>query len=101
MALKKKYSKDKSRCKVTFILPSEVAKEFNHIALVGNFNNWDTKSHRFLPRRNKTYSISVELEPNKEYEFKYLADETTWLNEEEADKNIVSPIGSTNSVIVL
>ncbi len=101
MALKKKYSKDKSRCKVTFILPTEVAKEFNQIALVGNFNNWDTKSHLFLPKRNKTYSVTIELEPNKEYEFKYLADETTWLNEEDADKHIVSPIGSTNSVIVL
>ena len=101
MAIKKKYSKDKSTCKVTFTIPSEIAKKFEHVALVGNFNNWDSKSNRFLPRRNKTYSVTIALEPNKEYEFKYLADETTWFNEEGADKNVLSQLGSTNSVIVI
>lgn len=86
MAIKKKCSKDKSIFKVTFTIPSEIAKKFRHVALVGNFNNWDSKSNHFLPRRNKTYSITFSLEPNKEYEFKYLTDEQLGLMKREQIK---------------
>jgi hypothetical protein len=47
MAIKKEYSKDKSVCKVTFSLPREVAMQFDEIAIVGDFNNWDPKANLF------------------------------------------------------
>lgn len=101
MPIKKEYSKDKSVCKVTFSLPREVAMQFDEIALVGDFNNWDPKANLFYCMRRGIHVVSIELESNKEYQFRYLADGEVWLNEAEADKHVATPYGSENSVLVL
>lgn len=99
MAIKKEYSKDKTICKVTFTLPKEVAEQFDEVALVGDFNNWDHKANSFTLKNKK--SITIELEAGNEYQFRYLADGEVWLNESEADKHVATPYGSQNSVLVL
>lgn len=99
MAIKKEYSKDKKTCKVTFTLPKKIAEQFEEVALVGDFNNWNHKANRFTTKNNE--SITIELEVNKEYQFRYLADGEVWLNESEADKHVATPYGSENSVLVL
>jgi 1,4-alpha-glucan branching enzyme len=101
MPIKKEYSKDKSVCKVTFSLPREVAMQFDEIALVGDFNNWNPKDNLFSDVKEGFHSVSVELEANKEYQFRYLADGEVWLNESEADKHVATPYGSENSVLIL
>ncbi|MFA3781618.1 isoamylase early set domain-containing protein [Melioribacteraceae bacterium 4301-Me] len=101
MPLKKEYSKDKAICKVTFILPKEIAEQFEEVALVGDFNNWDPKANLFYCMSRGVHVVSIELEAGKEYQFRYLADGEVWLNEAEADKHVATPYGSENSVIVL
>jgi len=102
MAIKKEYSKDKTACKVTFTLPKEIAEQFDEVALVGDFNNWDIKANLFSTVKEGLRSVSVELETNKEYKFRYLADGQVWLNESDADKHVPTPFGdSENSVIIL
>jgi 1,4-alpha-glucan branching enzyme len=101
MSIKKVYSKDKSVCKVTFTLPKEIAEQFEQVTLVGDFNNWDPKANLFSAVKAGFHSVSVELESNKEYQFRYLADGEVWLNESEADKHVATPYGSENSVLVL
>jgi 1,4-alpha-glucan branching enzyme len=98
MPLKKEYSNDKTICKVTFTLPKEVAEQFEEVALVGDFNNWDHKANLFTKTNN---TITIELEAGKEYQFRYCGN-GVWLNEAEADKHMVNPFGeSENSVLVL
>jgi len=47
-------------------------------------------------------SVTVELKPGREYQFGYLIDESKWVNDWNADKNVKSPYGdSDNSVVVV
>jgi len=100
MALKKKYSKDKTACKVTFTLPKEIVEQFDDVAIVGDFNNWDHKANLFTAK-NKG-KVTIELKTGKEYQFRYCGGEKVWLNESDADKHVLNPYGdSENSVIIL
>jgi len=103
VALKKKYSNKKESCKVTFFLPKEFVFNFDKVSLVGDFNNWSTSENLFTEiEADGSYSVSVVLESNKEYQFRYLCDGMHWFNEPEADKQVDSYIeGSRNSVIVI
>jgi hypothetical protein len=44
----------------------------------------------------------LELEPGREYQFRYLLDKKIWENESDADKSVPTPYGdSENSVIII
>ncbi len=103
MAIKKQYSKDKKICKVTFTIPKETAQSFEQLALVGEFNNWDPNANLFTETvKDGSWKCSVELNAGGEYQFRYLGDGETWLNEPEADKFVPTHYGdSENSVVVL
>ena len=102
MAIKKEYSKDKTICKVTFTLPKDFAQQFDTIAVVGDFNNWDPKANQFVVTANGDHAVSIDLEGNREYQFRYLGNGEVWLNETEAEKTVSSPYGeSKNSVIIV
>ena len=48
------------------------------------------------------FSATLELEQGKEYQFRYLIDGESWLNDDEADKLSPTPFGDAqNSVIEL
>jgi len=101
MAIKKEYSKDKTVCRVTFTLPVEVGKQFAEVALVGNFNNWNPKTNLFGLKKNGEYSVGLDLEPNREYQFRYLGNGEVWFNESGAEKSVPTPYGDCqNSIIV-
>lgn len=102
MSIKKKTSKGKTVCKVTFELPKEAAQGATQVQVVGDFNNWDLNTG--IPMKaSKTgsFTASVDLESGKEYAFRYLIDGTRWENDWEADKYVPSEFGSENSVVVL
>ena len=42
MALHKSYTKTTNKCKVTFELPAQATTGVKKVALVGDFNNWET-----------------------------------------------------------
>ena len=99
--IKRKYSKDMSKCQVTFLLPRAVASEVGSVAVVGSFNNWDMHAHQMKKLRNGDYRLVVELDPDTEYEFRYLIDEKQWENCWHADKYVWSTYGNCeNSVII-
>jgi 1,4-alpha-glucan branching enzyme len=103
MAIKKEYSKDKKGCRVTFTVPKEICENFKKISIVGDFNNWDPHQHKFSQKQpDGSSSIELVLEAGNEYQFRYLCDGQTWLNEPEADKQNPTHYGdSKNSVIVI
>lgn len=103
MAIIKKYSNDKKICHVTFILQKEISNNFEQVNLVGDFNDWDIHKDKFS-KKNSDGSLSavVDLDAGKEYQFRYLGNGETWLNEPEADRQILTHFGdSENSVLVV
>ena len=103
MAIKKRYLKTKPICKVTFKFEPLDNNVYHSVHLVGDFNNWDQNSHRLKKLvKDDTYSIVVDLEKGKEYQFRYLLNGTDWVNEPSADKHIPTPFGdSENSVVIV
>lgn len=83
MAIKKQYLKSKPVCKVTFTVPAEEAKK---VAVVGSFNEWNTKKAVQLKKlKNGNFKGTVDLETENSYEFRYLVDGKTYTNDEHAD----------------
>ncbi len=100
--IEKEYFSDGIMCKVTFRLPHVVATDAKGVCIVGDFNNWDIHANSMKRQRSGDFDISLELESGREYQYRYLIDESTWENDCHADKYVKSPYGdSDNSVIIL
>lgn len=93
--LKKQFLK--TVCKVTFSLPAEVQGETAY--LVGEFNNWDEKSHPMNHNKDGSFSITVSLKKDREYQFRYLVNGTDWHNDWQADGYVPNPFTGENSVV--
>ena len=75
MPFKKLYLKSKPVCKVTFKLSKEEAKSANSVNLVGDFNDWDIAGTPMKKLKNGSFSATVELAKDANYEFRYLLDD--------------------------
>lgn len=101
MAIKKQYLKNKPVVKVTLSLPKDAAKEAKTVEVVGDFTNWEN-GVSMTKLKNGTFKTTLELAPEKEYQFRYLIDNKVWENDWEADKYVASGVSSDeNSVVVL
>ena len=101
MSLKKKYLASKPECKVTFKLEKNGANDFNEVSLVGDFNNWDQSAHPMKKLKSGDFSVTLNLEKGKDYQFKYLANKTEWLNETEADSQVANEFQGQNSLVTI
>ena len=81
MAIKKQFLKSKPVCKVTFSVPAE---EASNVAVVGDFNEWNTEATNLKKLKNGTFKGTVDLETSSSYEFRYVID-GTYVNDEQAD----------------
>ena len=84
MSLKKKYYTENGICKVTFILPGDIAESAKTASLVGEFNNWDSSGLQ-MRKRNGKFTLSIELKSNKQYQFRYLVNGNDWESDWQAD----------------
>jgi 1,4-alpha-glucan branching enzyme len=102
MAIQKQYLKTRNVCKVTFRLPAAVGKTASRVNLAGNFNNWSQTSHPMKKLKSGEHTITLELEPGKDYQFRYVIDEVRWENDVAADKYVsCQEFDADNSVICL
>ncbi len=94
--LSKKRLARNGHVRVTFVLPEPAA---DAVHLVGDFTDWQASK---AMRRSKdgSWSAAYDLEPGREYGFRYLIDGTRWANDPAADKYVPNPYGSDNSVVV-
>ncbi len=100
--IKKDYLKNKNICKVTFKLPSIAAPDAKVVTIVGEFNNWNNQAHPMKKLKNGDYTITLELEPGREYQYRYFIDNCKWENDHHADRYVKSPYGdSDNSVVIV
>lgn len=96
--LKKQPLKTKPVCKVTFTLPESVKAETAF--LVGDFNNWDEKATPMKKqKKNAQFSVTLELDKDREYQFRYLVNGSEWHNDWHADKYVPNPFSGDNSVV--
>jgi hypothetical protein len=99
--VQKTYYKTKDYCKVKFSYkPENTVASVSSVEILGLNSDWQ---HSVVMTRKKDGSFSAEVKLPKEskHEFKYLVNETLWLNEPEADSEAPNLYGGANSVIVL
>jgi 1,4-alpha-glucan branching enzyme len=96
--LNKQYPKSKSTCKVTFTLPEIVQAET--VYLVGEFNEWNESATPMKKNNKGDFTTTLELEPGREYPFRYLVNGSEWHNDWNADKYIPNPFSGDNSVVI-
>jgi len=102
MSLKKQFLKSKNVCKVTFELTDDETNNAESVFIVGEFNNWDKTATEVPKLKKGSFKLTLELETGREYQFRYLYNDSIWANEPEADKHVPNEFGdSENSVIVL
>jgi 1,4-alpha-glucan branching enzyme len=99
--IKKQYFKSSPTCRVTFTLPKEAAAEAQSVALVGDFNNWDREAAPMKRLKDGSFSITLELQRDREYRFRYLIDDSRWENDWHADRYEKNRYGDDDSVVVV
>lgn len=102
MIVRRQYLKSRLVCKVTFKLSAEIGNSAHQASLVGEFNDWDAGTNRMKKLKDDSFTITVDLEQGKEYQFRYLLDSIYWENASNADRYALTPFGdSENSVIII
>lgn len=102
MSIKKQFLKSKPVCKVGFKLSKEQAAGAVKANLVGDFNNWNETSDEMSSLKDGSFSVSMDLETGRNYQFRYLLDGSTWVNDDAADAYEASGFGDAqNAVLVL
>lgn len=99
MSIKKQFLKSKPVCKVTFRISEEEANGAKKIQVLGDFNNWNKKAKPMKSLKSGDFSQIIELETGKEYQFRYLLDGETWINDPEADSKVANEFNSENDVV--
>ncbi|MFZ9386633.1 MAG: isoamylase early set domain-containing protein [Chitinophagaceae bacterium] len=95
--VQKTYYKTKDYCKVKFSFTTENAETVEILGLNSDWENSIVMSRK----KDGTFTTDVNLPKDSRHEFKYLVNETLWLNEPEADSEAPNIYGGANSVIEL
>lgn len=100
MAFKKQYLKSKAVCKVTFKLSKEEAQAAESVRLVGDFNEWDTSIKPMKKLKDGSFTTSINLANDTQYQFRYLLDDEAWENDWQADAYMPSPLSFEDNSVV-
>ncbi|NVK24405.1 MAG: isoamylase early set domain-containing protein [Gammaproteobacteria bacterium] len=100
MSLTKKYLKSKPVCKVTFKVAKEECNAAEKVAIAGDFNSWQETPMKKL--KSGDFTVTLDLETDSKYQFRYKVNEESWENDWAADEYIPSPVSlEDNSVVVV
>lgn len=97
MVIKEQELNRSSKMRVTFSLPASIWADA--IYLVGDFNNWSTTA---TPLRldEANWSVTLDLDIDRAYQYRYLVNNDEWLSDWNADSHISGHDGLTNSVVI-
>ncbi|MBN2806494.1 MAG: isoamylase early set domain-containing protein [Prolixibacteraceae bacterium] len=99
MSLKKQFLKSSDVCKVTFRLSKADTNNAEKVNLAGSFNGWNTQSELMSSLKSGDFTLTLSLPVNQEYEFRYLLNDTQWINDPEADAYAQNGLGEENSIL--
>lgn len=88
---------DYGKVRVTFSMPAAIWADT--IYLVGDFNGWSSHATP-LRLSDECWSVSLELEADQEYQYRYLVNGSEWYNDWQADRYEPNEHGGDNSVVV-
>ena len=100
MGLKKSFSKDKTKCTVTFTVSAQAAQGAKQINIAGDFNSWSSTNTPMNMEKDGSFSVKLELDANREYQFRYLLDNSKWENDWNADKYVPAPDSNADNSVV-
>jgi 1,4-alpha-glucan branching enzyme len=98
--IRKEYLNSGDMCAVTFTLPKVAAPDAKSVVIVGDFNDWNIRANAMEKVNNGDYVATLELKPGREYQFRYLIDESRWENDWNADKYVKNPYGDSDNSVV-
>jgi hypothetical protein len=101
LGLCREYSPDRSKCRVTFRLPRENARGAHYVSLAGDFNGWNSARSPMRRLENGDFILTLELDGNRQYQFRYLVDGVQWENDHDADRYARNASGDKVSVLIL
>jgi 1,4-alpha-glucan branching enzyme len=102
VSIKKQHLKTKPICKVTFRITEDTGQPAHQATVVGDFNHWDPAATPMKKLKSGAFTVTLDLDAGKEYQFRYLLDGENWHNDEEADHYAPSTYHDTqNSVITV
>jgi 1,4-alpha-glucan branching enzyme len=101
MSVSKRYLRTKPVGKVTFRLPKEAVKSAKQVFLVGEFNGWNATATPMKKLKNGDFTVTVDLEAGREYQYRYLIDGLIWENDWKADKYAPSPYAQVDNSVVI
>ena len=96
--IKKQAVKDETQVAVTFYVT-----DLGHsqpIALVGDFNGWDPTATPLANANDGGFTVTLVLDAQCRYEFRYCDARGQWFNDEEADDYCDTDTGAINSVVI-
>jgi len=85
MTINKRYFKTKPHCTVTFRLPKSDVGTATKASVVGEFNEWQIAATPMTRLKDGSFKATVDLEPGRKYQFRYLLDDDRWVNDTEAE----------------
>jgi len=101
--LKKNYVKSRKVAKITFEVPKDeipAGLEAKSLNLVGDFNDWDVEATPMKRIKGGAFRVILELEPGREYRFRYLVDGEHWCNDWNADTYAPGRFGEDDCIVV-
>lgn len=100
MSLKKQYLKTKPTCKVTFRVSKAAANLAQSIHVVGDFNNWSITETPMKHLKSGEFTVTVDLDTGRAYEFRYIINGMNWENDWEADRYVPSRLANCDNSVV-
>lgn len=93
--INKRFFKTKDEVEVTFVLDVDTASS---VALVADFLDWKAQPMK-LNKKDKAFKFKTRLPKGKEFEFRYLVNESEWVNDTHADRYVPNSFGQDNGLI--
>lgn len=87
----------KSKCKVTFEMPKGTAEQ--SVAVVGDFNDWDERATPMKQLKSGVWKTTIDLQKDDTYQFRYVVDGKSWVNDRDADSYIANNIDGENCIV--
>ena len=100
MSITKTFFPDKGVCKVLFTLPESATNHSDKVSVVGDFNDWNPEINLMEKDNNGQFNCTIDLPLGKVYEFRYLIDNSLWVNEWDADAYSPTPYGGEYNMIL-
>jgi len=96
VTIQKSKKRKNSKVWVTFAMPA--IDGCSCLYLVGRFNVWNESVYRMQHTEDGTWSLTLELESGREFQYRFRNSDGTWLNDPSAP-HALDPFGSEISII--